>query len=259
MDTMKTKNTLTGLIAWALLGTTSLAFTGCMTNEEKRSDYNSDGQGAFLVSETDQMGQTLGQFPAEGLAKSVASDFVISGELVINPWAYQADCGCFVRTARYTGHKGYERERVDTITFLDSAGAKMDKFRPAGIAKVIHTRNVHHEKGAHEMDVRIDITVDIKTENGGRVGVWNGTMGGSFNGQEFKSATVTQVVRPFNDGRFRFPTSGSIELTRPVHKFTVEFLGDGKAKVTIRNRLNGKIHILWIDKDYNESDPADAE
>jgi hypothetical protein len=205
------------------------------------------------------MGQTLGQFPAEGLAKTAEADFVITGELVIAPWSYQEDCKCFVRKARYTGHKGYERERLDSVTFLDSAGAEMDKYRPSQVAKVIYRRNVHHEKGAREMDVRIDLTVDIKVEAGSKVGVWNGTMGGTFNGQEFKSATITNVVRPFSEGRFRFPGSGLIELTRPVYKFTVEFLGDGKAKVTIKNRLNGRIHMIWVDKDYKESDPADAE
>lgn len=258
MKTMNAKTGVGGLKTLALLGALSLNFTACMTGagEEKEGDYASDGQGAFLVSEMDQMGQTLGQFSGEGLAKTSAADIVITGELVIDPWSYKADCECFVRKARFTGHKGYERERLDSVTFLDSAGNAMDTYRPAQVAKAVYRRNVHHEKGAREAEVRIDITVDIKVEDGAKVGVWNGTMTGSFNGQEFKSGTISNVVRPFSEGRFRFPTGGLIEVTRPVFKFTVEFLGDGKAKVTIKNRVNGRVHVIWVDKDYKESAPA---
>lgn len=262
---MNTMRITTGLKAMALLGALSATLTGCLTREGGDSDYASDGQGAFLVSEMDQMGQSLGGFQGAGLAKAgaagatkVGADFVIEGELLIDPWSYQAECQCFVRKARYTGFKGFERERLDSVTFLDAAGEEMDAYRPALVSKVLYRRNVHHEKGAREVDVRIDITVDIKTEAGdsAKVGVWNGTMSGTFNGQEFKSATVTNVVRPFSEGRFRFPESGSIELTRPVYKFNVDFLGEGRAKVTIKNRRNGRVHILWVDKTYQETEPA---
>lgn len=251
---MTSSKFLPGLRTLALIGAASLALTGCMTREDgNASDYDSDGQGAFLVNELDQMGQTLDGFPGGGLAKtSAAPDIVIRGELVIDPFAYQADCQCFVRRARYTGHKGYERVRVDSVTFLDSAGAPMDKYRPAHMAKVVYRRNVDHEKGAREARVRIDVTVDIKSEDGAKVGVWNGAMTGTFNGQEFKSGAISDVVRPLVDRHFGFPESGIIEVTRPVFHFKVEFLGDGKAKVTIRNRLNGRIHVLWVDADYNE-------
>lgn len=258
---MKTQTTAPGLKTLALIGAigaASLAFTGCMTQEGGNSgDFASDGQGAFLVTEMDQMGQALGGMPAAGLAKASASDtIIIKGELVIDPFSYQAGCQCFVRRARFTGHKGYERERLDSVTFLDAAGATLDTWKPAGVAKILYRRNVEHTKGAREVQVRIDITVDVKTEAGVKVGVWNGTMTGAFNGQEFKSGTIANVVRPFVDGRFRFPESGTIELTRPLFHFFVEFLGDGKAKVKIRNLRTGRIHILWVDKDYNESDPV---
>lgn len=256
---MNTQTLFTGLRTLALAGTAAF-FVGCMTQEEgKTSNYDSDGQGAFLVTEMDQMGQSLGQFTASGLPKTsaeVALDIEIKGELVIDPWAYSADCQCFVRKAQYTGHKGYERERLDSVTFLDSAGATMDKYHPAQVAKALYRRSVHHSKGAKEADVRIDITVDIKSEGGAKVGVWNGTMSGTFNGQEFKSGTVTNVVRPYLDGHFRFPEAGTLELTRPVYRFLVTFLGDGKAKVVITNRLNKRIHILWVDHDYKETAPV---
>jgi len=257
---MRIPKPLLGIKTLAFLGLAGLAFTGCVTQDaqdEEAADYASDGQGAFLVSELDQMGQSLGQIPGGALGK-VAGDsgIVIRGELVIAPFAYREDCQCFVRRARFTGHEGYERTRLDSVTFLDSAGEPMDAFRPARVAKVIYSRDVEREKGAREIQVRIDVTVDIKTEGGAKVGVWNGTMTGAFNGQEFKSATIANVVRPFADGRFGFPESGLIELTRPVYHYKVVFLGDSQAKVTIRNRRNGRIHVLWVDAEYNETQPA---
>jgi hypothetical protein len=259
MDTMNSQHLFTGLRSLALIGASAIAFTGCMTQEAGEGDYASDGQGAFLVSEMDQMGQAIGEFPAGGLAKSAESrDIVIKGELVIDPWAYRAECQCFVRRAEFTGHKGFERLRLDSVSFLDSAGAVMDSFRPAQIAKAVFRRNVTKSKDGRQVDVRFDITVDMKWEGAQRVGVWNGTMSGSFNGQEFKSGTIANVARPFVDGHFRFPEAGTLEINRPVFHFKVEFLGDGKAKVTIRNKANNRIHILWVDKDYNET-PAVEE
>jgi hypothetical protein len=259
MDSMNAWHLFTGLRSLTLVAATGLALTGCMTREEEDpGDYASDGQSAFLVGEMDQMGQTLGQLSEGGLAKTAeAGDFVIRGELVIDPWAYQAGCQCFVRRAEYTGERGFERLRLDSVTFLDSAGSALDSFRPARIAKALYRRNVTKSKDGRQVDVRIDVVVDMKRDGDLRVGVWNGTMSGSFNGQEFKNGSITEVVRPFVDGRFRFPESGILEINRPVFRFKVEFLGDGRAKVTIRNKVNDRIHVLWVDKDYNETPAAE--
>lgn len=255
---MNARHHFTGLRALTLVGAAAFALTGCMTQEEGGGDYASDGQAAFLVSEMDQMGQTLGQLSEGGLPKTAEpGDLVIRGELVIDPWDYREDCGCFVRRAEYTGHAGFERLRLDSVTFLDSAGAAMDTFRPARIAKALYRRNVTKSKDGRQVDVRIDITVDMKWDGDRRVGVWNGAMSGSFDGEEFKNGTITEVVRPFVGGHFRFPESGTLEIDRPVFRFKVEFLGDGKAKVTIRNKVNDRIRILWVDKDYQETPAAE--
>jgi hypothetical protein len=261
MDTMTYSKLTLSLRTLALAGVASLFFTGCLTDKEgKKSAYDSDGQSAYVATEVDQMGQVYDQISADGAAKtSAASGFTITGELVIEPFKYDSTCGCFIRRAEYTGMKGYERLRIDSVTLLDSTGAKMDKFQKAKVAKIIHTRNVTKTKNGKQADIRFDITVDIKSDAGVRKGEWNGTMTGSYNGQEFKSGSITKVVRVWEDGRFHFPESGSVELDRPVFHFLVEFLGDSKAKVTITNKLNHKIHILWVNQDYNESDPVDSE
>lgn len=248
------------LTSLTLAGAAALLFTGCLTrNEEAKSSYSSDGQSAYVSTEVDQMGQVYDQISGDGpAAKTSASGLTITGELVIEPFKYDEGCACFIRHAHYSGIKGFERDRIDSVTLLDSAGATMDKFQKAKVAKIIHTRNVLRSKGAREADIRFDVTIEIKTDAGVRKGEWNGTMTGSYNGQEFKSGTIAKVVRVWADGRFHFPESGSIEVDRPVFHFLVEFLGEGKAKVTIRNKVNKKIHILFVDKNYHESDPADA-
>jgi hypothetical protein len=248
------------LTSLTLAGAASLLLSGCFTqNEEAKSSYSSDGQSAYVSTEVDQMGQVYDQISADGpAAKTSGSGLTITGELVIEPFKYDEGCACFIRHAHYSGIKGFERDRIDSVTLLDSAGATMDKFQKAKVAKIIHKRNVLRTKGSREADIRFDITVEIKTDAGVRKGEWNGTMTGSYNGQEFKSGTIAKVVRVWADGRFHFPESGSIEVDRPVFHFLVEFLGDFKAKVTITNKVNHKIHILFVDKDYHESDPIDA-
>ena len=244
----------------ALIGGASLLLTGCLMNKEDKSDFNSDGQSAYMATEVDQMGQVYDQMPSTDalLKTSAASGLTITGELVIEPFKYDEGCSCFIRHAVYTGLKGFERDRIDSVTLLDSTGATMDKFNKAKVAKIIHKRNVTRTKDARQADIRFDITVDIKNDAGVRKGEWNGTMTGSFNGQEFKSGSMVKLIRVWENGRFGFPESGTLELDRPVFHFLAEFLGDGKAKFTITNKANHKIHILFVDKNYHESDPVDA-
>lgn len=240
----------------AIAGAASLFMTGCITETKDPSAFNSDGQSAYMTAEVDQMGQIYDGGSA-GAAKTSAGELTITSELVIDPLTYHEDCTCFVRHAKFTTSQGFERDRLDSVTLFDSAGATLSKFQPALISKIVHTRNVTKTKGGNDADIRIAFTVDIKTEAGAKVGVWNGTMSGDYDGQAFKSGTLTNIVRPWVNGRFRFPTSGTAELDRPVFHFLAEFLGDDKAKFTITNKVNHKVHILFVDKDYNESDPQD--
>jgi hypothetical protein len=240
----------------ALAGAAALAFTGCLTANESASatESDSDGQAAYMTSEVDQMGQVYGQIgDAAAKTSALGAGITITGELVIDPFKYHDSCQCFVRHAVYTGMKGYERDRLDSVKLYDSTGAIMTKWRPAQIAKIVHSRNVKKSGSGREADIRFDIVVEIKNDGGTKKGTWNGTMTGSYAGSEFKSGTMTNVVRTWDNGHFGFPESGTIEIDRPVFHFLAEFLGDGKAKVTIKNKLTGKIRILYVDANYNET------
>jgi hypothetical protein len=254
-DAMKRFKLTPALHTLAIAGASSLLMTGCIMNKEEGA-YNSDGQAAYVTSEVDQMGQVYDQIPGTAAAK-IGGGLAITGELVVEPFAYKADCECFVRRATFDGIRGYERDRVDSVTLLDSNGATMDAFKPALISRILHKRHVVKSKNGREADIHFEFTADIKSDAGVKKGVWNGAMTGTYNGQEFKSGSVTKVTRVWEGGRFGFPESGGISLDRPVFGFLVEFLGDGKAKATITNKVNKKVHVLWVDKDYNESDAAE--
>jgi hypothetical protein len=254
---MHVSKLISGFNTLALAGAAALLLSACVTQNEEATQA-SDGASAYTASEVDQMGQVYDQMGGEGVAaKTTAMGLTITGELVVVPFAYHEDCTCFVRHATFSGIRGYERERVDSVILLDSANAPMTAFKKAQVAKIIHKRNVTKSKGAKEADIRFDITVDIKTDAGVRKGVWNGSMTGSFNGQDFKSGSLVNVVRIWENGRFHFPESGIINLDRPVFTMKAEFLGDGKMKVTLTNKVSHKIHLLWVDKDYNETEPVE--
>lgn len=119
----KHSNLSTALKTLALTGAASLlltGFTGCLANEtsNETSSIDSDDQAAYVTTEVDQMGQVYDQIPETGIGagKTSASGLTITGELTIEPFAFHTDCECFVRHAVFTGKKGYERGRVDSVT-----------------------------------------------------------------------------------------------------------------------------------------------
>jgi hypothetical protein len=258
---MMNKKTLLGLQGMLLAGAAAFALTGCLTSPDKtaKSDFASDDQSAFLVSEVDQMGQAADESngPAAKIGIGGLDSGKITGELVIDPFKYDSTCRCFVRRAKFTNSKGYERLRLDSITFVDTNGDTMSVFNRKALGKFYHKRHVTRTKGGNEFDVTFDIQVEVKTEGDNKVGVWNGTVDGTYNGEALAAGSINDVKRVVTNGHYGFPVSGSIEIDRPVFHFLVEFLGDGKAKATIKNKKNGRIHIIWIDVDGTESAPTE--
>ena len=134
----------------------------------------------------------------------------------------------------------------------------MDKFVRDDIDRIVHTRDVVHTKGAKEANVHIEIVLDMMSNAGVKTGVWNGAMSGTYEGQEFKSGSIINLDRVWENGRFYFPEAGTINLERPVFKFLAELLGDGKAKFKMVTKRTEKIHIIFVDKDYEETEPVET-
>lgn len=252
---MKTLNHLKAIL---MMGAAAASLTGCIMSGDKtsKSDYASDEQSAFMVSEVSSMGSAADQMGAPAAKLGIDSSD-ITGELVIDPFKYDSTCKCFVRKAKFTNDKGYERLRFDSLTFVDTNGDTLSVFDRKAVGKFYHKRHVIRSKGGNDFDVTFDIQVDVKTEGSDKVGVWNGTAVGSYNGEALAQGSIVDVKRVVTNGHYGFPVSGSVEIDRPFFHFTIEFLGDGRAKATIKNKKNGRIHIIWIDVDGKESAPVD--
>ena len=255
---MKITNVISKLHWFAFTGLVALALNGCLTSDNpKITTYSDDGQGAFIVSEMDQMGQVTGDFSG-GVAAKISADnhHKIKGELVVQPMTYDTSCQCFVRGSEFTGTQGFERMRMDTIRLVSITGLPMDHFNIDSLSYITHTRHVTRTGPKNAIDVSISVTVNITTDIlGGHKGVWNGTMTGTFNGETFKSGTITDVVRVYDpaSGEFLFPESGTVVITRPNYQYTVVFLGNGQAQVTIVKLItNEKVHVFGLGGDYKE-------
>lgn len=235
-------------------------FTGCMTDSPK-SDYATDGESALLKQEAENMGTVLNS--AQTAAGKIAADTTydtLTSELVITPIHFDSAITGWVRTAQYTGWKGFERQREDTVYLEDSAGNKMGMpFTPRLAARVIHIRHVTriNPNTGKEVDLNFNTVLTWAFHGDSLFGVWNGTIDGTFNGNPFKQGTITNVERPFTGltglalgrGVFGVATSGTISIQKLVFDIEIEFLGGGDAKVTVTNTVNHKVHILNIDRD----------
>jgi hypothetical protein len=252
---MKTKTKATHSLAFLGIALMTNSMVGCINSVAKEdTDTSMDGQSAFISSEMDQMGSSLQGLPGAMVGKVGTSQAdTITTELILERYAFHEDCGCMVRTAEFTGSVGFERTRIDSVTLLDSAGEVLQTWDRSRIAKINHKRHVIRSKGPHAIDVHFITEATFKMDASVLVGVWNGTMTGTFDGEDFKSGTITQVTREYKNHGFGFPVSGTVTVTRPKRTYTIEFLGEGDAKATITNLRTGKVTVITIDRDYKEA------
>jgi hypothetical protein len=224
----------------------SLSLIGCVTDPaESLASLDEDGQAAYLKQEVESLGEA---YEGSAAGKSAAFNLTIEGELVIHPLGFREECECLVREAEFTGSRGYERTRLDSIYFVDSDGNFLTAFDRDAVVRVIHKRHVIHTKNGKQADLYLNTEMEWKNDGGDRYGVWNGTMTGEFNGQTFKSGTITDVRRPFADGRFGFAEAGMISVERPLRLYDLEFLGEGKAKVTITQKVTGVVRVFFLSR-----------
>ena len=229
------------LRASALMALTAMAFTGCMTANERQN--HDEGESEIMMEEAASMGEVFGT----GAAAKVSAD-TLRGEVHVEPFRYDPACQGFVRYARFEGSRGYERERRDTVWLVDSLGIKLSVFAPLQAEVILHNRHVVHTKNGTQMDFRFNTELTWKLDGLTLVGIWNGTISGSFRGVEFKRGTITNVTRPYLAGRFRFPASGTIHVERWIYTVDLVFEGAGKATATITNTRNGNVHVVHIER-----------
>lgn len=244
---------LNSTIRLSLLATASLGFLACQPALTQSASTNSDaaltGEAADMGREMDDMAATQGSGISAALLKSAAD--VDSAMFSVDPPHYDSACACFLRTATWSGD-GFERVRVDSITYLDAAGAPLHARNFAKLKSIHHIRRVTRTVGAHVFAIRFETTADVSVGTD-TTGVWNGTVTGSYDGETLKSGSITGVTRAFHNHHWGFASAGSLDFTRPLFSWDIRFLGEGAAKAVRTNNLTGHVLTISIDRNYKET------
>lgn len=248
----RTTDTSNALI---LTGSALLLLTGCSGYDD--GVYYTYGEPYYYASDYYYMGTIYD--PYHYYFKRSAEP--LPGEDVQEPLAFHEDCACFVRRATYTGIPGYGRERIDTVSLIDSAGGTITTSTQTAKAAVIrHKRRVKSLEGSREADILFDLTADVSTDTDSvTTSVWNGTITGSFNGMEIREGSVDSVTRVWADSSFGYPIAGSISVGTDLSDLVIRYHGDSTATATITNHNNGNSYELKLDEQFRESEPVLAE
>jgi hypothetical protein len=224
------------------------ALTGCIT-QSVNDPSPADGSLGLINQEATSMGQVV--VSASAKTASIMAD---TGEVIINRLSLDSICQpgpCFVRNAQFTftnqNGKTFTRERRDTIWLVDSAGNYMTVFHPLQAATIRHDRHVSKISGNADLEVQFNTTFTWGVDSlGDKVGVWSGTVEGTFNGDSL-SATFGAIKRPFTLLGFGFPENGGVMYcNRGDFRMDINFLGNGKAEVDVTNHRNGRKHRIEV-------------
>lgn len=194
-----------------------------------------------------------GMISPSPLAKreAVAAD-TVTYDLTIHPYSWDSTNDCYVRTATLVCSDGFERVRVDTVTFFGATG-KLQHPTLATVDSIHHVRHVSRDKGGNELDITVDMhsTVSAITGQAGNyTHVKNGTITGTYDGEQVATGTITNVTRDYVNGQWdSFPRSGSIVVDFPHRTYDVDFIGVGEVRLTITNLSTNKTKVITVSVD----------
>ena len=243
---MKLNGRVAGVVIVSVISGIAAFFAGCA-----REDISDEFAriSAQEVSNMDANSSTmigaLGPLPkmAAAVGDTVYYDWKIS------PYAWDAVSSSYIRKATFSNlSDGYERERIDTVTFFDVSLNKLQYPTFATVKTIHHVRHVKRDKGGNELDVTVDITSAINLSPD-TTHVKNGTITGTYDGEQAVTGTITNVTRQYTGGHWQFPRSGNIMADFPRRSYEVEFTGNGNATLTITNKSTDKTRVLAIHVD----------
>ncbi len=177
-----------------------------------------------------------------------AAPDTVTYDLTIHPYSWDSTNDCYVRTATLICSDGFERVRVDTLTFY-GAGGKLRYPTLATVDSIHHVRHVSRDKGGNELDITVDMhsILSLIGQAGNYTHVKNGTITGTFNGEPTATGAITNVTRDYVNGQWDwFPRSGSIVVDFPHRTYEVDFIGIGEVRLTITNTVTEKTRVLTI-------------
>ena len=218
----------------------------CMVDKEAKTDII-DGEGSMLSQEVDDMGNT------SQLAAALLKTSAESISVATDPPKYDTTCECYIRTVTIQTSSGYSRERKDSVYFRDAAGNSLKYPRLRFTKTIHHVRQIVQSKSGREATVHIVSDRTVSVSGTDTIGVWTGSISGSFAGKDYKSGTITTITRKMKDKKWLFPESGSLEIARDNITISITYTGDGKATVVRTNTTTGKSQTVTLDASYSES------
>ncbi|MGA2506313.1 MAG: hypothetical protein ABSF80_02435 [Chitinispirillaceae bacterium] len=249
---MKFSRIAVGVIAFSVVAGIAAFFAGCSKNEDISDEFarissqevsNMDANSSGMISS--------GGTPKLVSGVATASD-TVTYDLTIHPFSLDSTDSCYIRTATLTCSDGFERVRVDTLTFFGATG-KLWHPTLATVDSIHHVRHVKRDKGGNELNITVDMhsTLNpIQGQSGAYTHVKNGTITGTYDGENAITGTITDVTRNYVSGHWQlFPQSGSIIAKFPRRDYEIDFLGLGVVKLTITNNSTGKTKVVTITVD----------
>jgi hypothetical protein len=232
-----------GVVACAVV----LGLSGCRADD----DSNYDGDVLSLASaEVADMGTLEGDIMAGNLPQKALAGQAETTQvnLVVNRFAYVPETGSYVREAVLTTSEGYQRTRLDTVTFRDESGATQQVPSVLTTRSIEHTRRAFHTWTGGSADVRFNATTSFVT-GAQTTMIRNGTLSGSVNGIEVATGKIDSVTSTYLFGFWQFPQSGSVWLEFPVWSYDITFTGGGGARATVTNKDTERTWVVTVD--YN--------
>ncbi|MBN1983861.1 MAG: hypothetical protein JW795_20175 [Chitinivibrionales bacterium] len=242
-----TKNTLTILFTAAVA--ISIFFHCSKIVNTSADDTESSDAAQFYADEISNMSANSSSAISSATSKVLQRQGdTTTVDWVIHPFAWDAGSESYVRSASMTTSKGYERVRIDTVTYFDSSDNKLRFPTVKKLAKIHHVRHVTHSKGGREVQNCFNLWNAFSPTPEPTL-VQNGIMTGTFNDEAISTGTITDVTRRKIDGRWQMPESGIITLETPKRIIIVEYTGSGAAMATLHNKLTNVTKVITINVD----------
>jgi len=243
---MKFKRIAVLFISVSAMAGIAAFFAGCSRGEDLNDDF------ARVASQevSNMDANSSGMIPQSGMPKlGAAAADTITYDLTIHPYSWDSINSCYIRTATLTCSDGYGRVRIDTVTFFGANG-RLRYPTLATVDSIHHVRHVTRDKGGNELSITVDMhsTVSALDLNGAYTHVKNGTITGTYNDEQAVTGHITNVTRnyyPITHWQL-FPESGTITADFPRRLYEVDFLGAGRAKLTVTNKETDKTRVVII-------------
>ncbi len=234
----------TFLIAGALC---MAALSGCKINNPSEPFNDAmDGSGGLTAAETNNMGNVVEDLMSpSGTAKAAVETVTV--EKIIIPWNYDQTNGYWTRSAEATYQTG-TYVRLDTVWFKDAGGAAVKTPLVATVSTYKHVRSTT-TKFTNTFDFRWEMNVAINKTPSDTVFVFNGSGTGAFNGDVFRSTTISNVNRRWiatSHPHLQFPSSGTIDMVRVLRTIDIVFTGNGNATATVTRKSDNKTVVFTI-------------